>query len=52
MFAAGEVSIQSFDVVAERELVVVAVVAAVLTAVTAVTKWLNILILWLLEGVR
>ena len=51
MFAAGEVSIQSFDVVAEGELAV-AVVAAVLTAVTAVMKWLNVLILWLLEVVR
>ena len=42
-------SIQSFDVMAEK---IVAVDVAVLTAVTAVMKWLNVLILWLLEGVR
>ena len=44
-------SIQSFDVVAEREMAV-AVASIVLTAVTAVMKWLNVLILWLLEVVR
>jgi len=47
VFAAGEVSIQSFAVVAERELAV-----AVDAAVTAVTKWLNVLISKLLVVVR